>query len=73
MAEGVLLGSDTVRKLACDAAIIPAVLGGDGEILDQGREQRLFTTAQIRALWLRDGHCTFPGCTPRRPGATPTT
>ncbi len=29
---------------------------------DQGREQRLFTTAQIRALWLRDTHCTFDGC-----------
>ncbi len=38
------------------------MLGGDGEILDQGREQRLFTTDQIRALWLRDAHCTFPGC-----------
>ena len=36
--EGVLLGCDTVRKLACDAVIIPVVLGRNGEILDQGRE-----------------------------------
>ena len=42
--------------------IIPVVLGRDGEILDQGREQRLFTNGQVRALWLRDAHCTFPGC-----------
>ncbi len=27
LADGVLLGCDTVRKLACDAAIIPVVLG----------------------------------------------
>ena len=67
VAEGVLLGCDTVRKLACDAAIIPVVLGSDGAILNQGREKRLFSTDQIRALWLRDRHCTFPGC--RAPAA----
>ena len=61
------MGGDTARKLACDAAIIPAVLGSDGAILDQGREKRLFSTDQIRALWLRDRHCTFPGC--RSPAA----
>jgi hypothetical protein len=62
-AADTLIAPDTVRKLACDAGIIPVVLGQDGEILDQGREQRLFTPAQVRALWLRDRHCTFPGCT----------
>ena len=61
-AAGTLLASDTIRKLACDAGIVPLVLGTDGEILDQGRERRLFTTAQVRALWLRDRHCTFDGC-----------
>ena len=61
-ADGMLLGCDTIRKLACDAAIIPAVLGAGGAVLDQGREKRLFTTDQIRALWLRDRQCTFPGC-----------
>jgi hypothetical protein len=61
-AQGALIGPDTVRTLACHAGIIPVVLGGSSEILDQGREQRLFTPAQVRALWLRDGHCTFEGC-----------
>ena len=61
-AAGTLLAPDTIRKLACDAAVIPVILGADGEILDQGREHRLFTTGQIRALWLRDTHCTFDGC-----------
>lgn len=61
-AGGSLLSPDAVRKLACDGGIIPTVLGSDGEILDQGRMVRLFTTSQVRALWLRDRHCSFPGC-----------
>ncbi len=62
VAGGDLLGPETVRKLACDATIIPTVLGSNGEILDQGRGERLFTAAQVKALWLRDRHCSFPGC-----------
>lgn len=62
LAGGVPLAPDTIRKIACDAGILPVVLGGAGEVLDQGRTQRLFTPAQVRALWLRDRHCTFPGC-----------
>ena len=61
-AAGTLLGPETVRRLACDASIIPVVLGADGEVLDQGRAERLFTPAQVRAMWLRDRHCTFPRC-----------
>jgi len=59
---GTLLGPETVRRLACNASILPLVLGTDGEIVDQGRQHRLFTPAQIRRLWLRDGGCTYPGC-----------
>jgi len=60
---GTVLGPETVRRLACDANILPAVLAGSGQILDLGGYQRAFTSAQVRALWLRDRHCTFPGCT----------
>jgi hypothetical protein len=59
---GTLLGPDTVRRLACDAALIPVILDTDGQLLRLGRTRRTFTSAQIRALWLRDRHCTFPGC-----------
>ena len=51
----------------------PRSCAADGHVLHWGRDQRYFTTAQTRALWLRDRHCTFPRCTPPRPGATPTT
>lgn len=59
---GTMLAPETVRRLACDASVIPVVLGSAGEVLDQGRAVRFFTTAQLRRLWLRDGGCTYPGC-----------
>lgn len=53
----------TLRKIACDADIIPALLGTTGEILDLGRKTRLFTPAQSTALTTRDQGCAFPNCT----------
>ena len=52
-----------VRQLSCQAGLIPAVLDGDGVVVDQGRLTRLFPPALVRRLWVRDGGCTFPGCT----------
>ncbi len=37
------------RRLACNARLIPAVLGADSQVLDLGRAQRLFTAPQRRA------------------------
>ncbi|MFC6695260.1 HNH endonuclease signature motif containing protein [Nocardioides daphniae] len=60
-------GYDTItaaqaRRLACNARIIPAVLGTDSEVLDLGRASRLFSKAQRRALLLRDTTCRAEGC-----------
>ena len=60
--DGNLLAPETVRRLSCDASVVPLVLGSQGEILDQGRVVRFFTPAQTKRLWLRDGGCTYPGC-----------
>lgn len=60
---GQLLGPETIRRIACDATIIPVVLGSGSEVLDVGRARRLFTPGLLRALWLRDRGCTIPGCT----------
>lgn len=54
----------TARRMAADAGIIPAVLGGDSEILDWGRQRRLFTRAQRLALTERDGGCAMCGVPP---------
>ncbi|WP_346007901.1 HNH endonuclease signature motif containing protein [Janibacter terrae] len=62
-ATGQVLTPTTVRKLACTAGIIPAILGTNHEPLELGRTTRLFTPGQRKALWLRDGGCTYPGCT----------
>lgn len=60
---GATISASTIRRLACDADIIPVVLGGPSEILDQGRAQRLVTPGQRLRLSLRDKACTIPGCT----------
>ncbi len=60
---GDTLSPATVRKIACTADLIPAVLGTTGELLDLGRAARLASPAQHLALWRRDKHRTFPGCT----------
>ncbi len=61
-ATGVLLSPEVLRRVACDAALVPHVLGTAGEDLDLGRVVRLFTRAQRRRLWRRDRCCTYPGC-----------
>lgn len=50
------------RRLACQAGIIPVVLGADSEILDVGRTRRLVSDAIRKALNLRDHGCTEAGC-----------
>jgi len=57
-----------LRRKACDANPIPAVLGSQSEVLDIGRKTRIIPTGIRRALILRDKGCTFPGCD-RRPKA----
>ncbi len=59
---GDVLSAGTVRRMACDAGLIPLVLGGPSEVLDVGRLQRLVTPAIRRALTQRDQGCSFPGC-----------
>lgn len=48
-----------LRAAAVDAEIIPAILGGEGDILDWGRAKRLFTPTQRLALAERDGGCAW--------------
>ncbi|WP_328655206.1 HNH endonuclease [Micromonospora sp. NBC_00330] len=59
---GLHLTPEAVRRLACDAAVLPAVLGSSGQPLDVGRQRRLITGPLRRALVLRDRGCAFPGC-----------
>ncbi len=68
VAGATLLGSNTrispseARRLACDADILPAVMGSASQILDLGRTTRLFAGDLRQAIVLRDRGCVFPGC-----------
>ncbi len=53
---------ETARRLACDAGIIPVVLGTDGQPLDVGRESRLATPEQRTALRAMYRTCAVDGC-----------
>ncbi|MFI5592105.1 DUF222 domain-containing protein [Amycolatopsis sp. NPDC051758] len=57
-----LMSAAEARLHACDATLIPAVLGTKSEPLDLGRRCRLITSSMRRALFLRDRGCAFPGC-----------
>ncbi len=56
------LSPSQARRLACTASILPAVLGGDSQVLDLGRSRRLFSPAQRKALAVRDRRCRTEGC-----------
>lgn len=60
---GANLSAAQARRLACTAHVLPAVLGGESEILDLGRSRRLFSRGLRRALRLRDKRCRAEGCT----------
>ena len=59
---GTELAPETVRKLACDAEIIPIILGGAGGSADIGRARRTVPPRLRRLLIARDRHCKWPGC-----------
>jgi uncharacterized protein DUF222 len=56
------ISAATARRLACDAQLVPVVLGATGEPLDVGRASYPVTQAIWRALVARDGGCAFNGC-----------
>jgi hypothetical protein len=56
------ISAATARRLACDARVIPVVLGSAGEPLDVGRSSYPVTLPIWRALVARDGGCAFHGC-----------
>ena len=60
--DGAPLSASDLRRLACDANLIPAVLGAESEPLDIGRANRFVTPALRKALTLRDKHCAHPNC-----------
>jgi hypothetical protein len=70
LALGAPINAEVARRIACDAELIPVVLGARGEPLDVGRASRTVPSAIRRAVLLRDGGCAFPDVLSRPAGVT---
>ena len=62
LATGEVISAGAARRLACEAGVIPMVLGGTSEVLDVGRRRRFHTRAQRLAIAQRDKTCVVGGC-----------
>ncbi|MFS3130111.1 DUF222 domain-containing protein [Nocardioides sp. Bht2] len=56
------ISAGEARRLACNAGIIPVVLGGKSQPLDLGRTRRLYSPAQHKALAIKHPYCQAEGC-----------
>ncbi len=63
---GPALALATVRRLACDSALIGILENDAREPVSVGRKTRSISPALKRALASRDGGCRFPSCTRTR-------
>ena len=68
---GPLVTGETVRRLGCDAAVTPVLVGTGGELLHVGRRSRSIPRPVRRALNLRDRHCQSGGCPVAAEDCTP--
>ncbi len=59
---GARISIGEARRLACDAEILPLVLGGPSVPLDLGMGRRLFTKGQAVALSATHDSCVAEGC-----------
>ena len=53
---------ETARRILCDAEVSWMIVNSESVPLAMGRAVRTATPAQLRALAVRDGGCTWPGC-----------
>ncbi|MEM9514089.1 MAG: HNH endonuclease [Actinomycetota bacterium] len=60
--DGVPLPVSAIRRMCCEANIIPTVLDGHGRVLDVGRAKRTATAEQRHALAAMHATCAHPHC-----------
>ena len=63
--DGTPMSPSQLALHMCDAAVTRVVLDAASEVIDVGREERLFTEAQAKGILARDRHCQYPGCDAR--------
>jgi len=62
-ADATAVSAGEARRLACNAGIVPLILGTRSQVLDMGTRTRLFTPAQVIALRAARARCEADGCT----------
>ncbi len=62
LSSGSRMSAAEARRLACNAGLVPLVLGGASVPLDLGREQRFHTAHQRAALGALQRGCVADGC-----------
>jgi hypothetical protein len=59
---GTRISAGEARRLACNAGLVPVVLGGRSRVLDLGRKRRLHDDGQRLALATQHDSCAIAGC-----------
>ncbi len=59
---GTPISASAARRIACNAGILPAILGGSSQVLDLGRQERFFTDHQRTALATIYDTCAADDC-----------
>lgn len=59
---GTPISASAARRIACNAGILPAILGGSSQVLDLGRQERFFTDHQRTALATLYDTCAADDC-----------
>jgi hypothetical protein len=63
LVDGSPVGLETLRRVACDCGVVRHLVRGPSRPLDLGRRTPVWSTAQRRAIMVRDrGRCRFPSC-----------
>lgn len=60
--DGTPIPHRVLARLACESMFARVVFGPDSTVLNVGREQRIFTANQTRAIIARDRSCRYPDC-----------
>lgn len=60
--DGIPISPTELATVLCGSELRRIVLSSDSEVLDVGRQHRIATAAQTRAVIARDRTCRYPGC-----------
>jgi hypothetical protein len=62
LSSGTALSAAQTRRLACNAGVLPMILGGESKVLDLGRARRFHSRSQRIAIGTVQHGCIWPGC-----------